>query len=786
MGFKSRFSFVSVVALVCGVFAITAFAAKAPNPRESNQKAVGRVGAPTVNTARRVSGNVRSGITAPGVVSTRVSRAGRIPSSTNTRNGAMTRVFSRSATTVSRAANPVKSVARSGKKTVAGGTGYARSALSRATAIFNDVSKIGSGYAACRESYATCMDQMCAAANDTYRRCFCSERFVKFRDTEQALDQAMVMLRQFEDNNLNAVDKTAAEVSAMYSATVGEQAIKNDTSAAAQVLNSIGDLLSGKIPANSKTLNDLGGIDFSSDLGDIWGNNASSSIFGSNEKDLSELEGAALFSSAQQQCVRLTQSQCENDAVFNMAKSSYNILISQDCNLYEKTLNKKRENVEDAVRQAEKILRDARLEEYRSHNSADVNECIDRVRTAMLQDTACGADYKRCLDPTGAYVSATTGEPIYSQRFLKLGDLTNLSGDMRGDILNQNQTYNTYLDGYRQRAASALDTCRDNADYVWTEFKRAAIIEIAQAQVALVEEVKANCVSTIAECYDSQTGQLNSFDTTESKAAGAIGRYAAAGMCNDRVNMCAALYGDGKCNFDSKGRLSNKDVNDTSCGLKALLSFVSAVDSVKVAELCETALNNYLKEICTPSSGDEGYPWNCRTWSRKDIEDKLKTHADNNCKDPSGDFAADQIKTKIDDVLNSVVEEISYALSEKCTDINGYWYDGNYNVDNNNVCKSGSSCSGDSSSNIGVILPGFYSNVFGRGSNDEDSRHWGVCVENTVRTQCLAFNTDTKTVATYNAGRDDCEFTEDWYNERCELIGGYYEGGTCYKPLESQ
>lgn len=777
MGFKSRFSFVSVVALVCGVFAITAFAAKAPNPRESNQKAVGRVGAPTVNTARRVSGNVRSGITAPGVVSTRVSRAGRIPSSTNTRNGAMTRVFSRSATTVSRAANPVKSVARSGKKTVAGGTGYARSALSRATAIFNDVSKIGSGYAACRESYATCMDQMCAAANDTYRRCFCSERFIKFRDTEQALDQAMVMLRQFEDNNLNAVDKTAAEVSAMYSATVGEQAIKNDTSAAAQVLNSIGDLLSGKIPANSKTLNDLGGIDFSSDLGDIWGNNASSSIFGSNEKDLSELEGAALFSSAQQQCVRLTQSQCENDAVFNMAKSSYNILISQDCNLYEKTLNKKRENVEDAVRQAEKILRDARLEEYRSHNSADVNECIDRVRTAMLQDTACGADYKRCLDPTGAYVSATTGEPIYSQRFLKLGDLTNLSGDMGGDILNQNQTYNTYLDGYRQRAASALDTCRDNAEYVWTEFKRAAIIEIAQAQAALVEEVKANCVSTIAECYDSQTGQLNSFDTTESKAAGAIGRYAAAGMCKDRVNMCAALYGDGKCNFDSKGRLSNKDVNNTSCGLTALLSFVSAVDSVKVAELCETALNNYLKEICTPSSGDEGYPWNCRTESETSLRNKLNDIADTNCKDPDTKTLNSNVDTKIETVLGDVSEEVSYALSEKCAEINGYWLEGNY--DEGSKFKSGSY---NELKTGEKLLPGFYSNVFGRGSNDQHSRHWGVCVENTVRTQCLAFNTDTKTVATYNAGRDDCEFTDDWYNERCELIGGYYEGGTCYKP----
>ena len=754
------------------------FSAQAPNPRESNQKAVGRAGVPTVSVARRVSGNVRSGITSPGANATRVSRAGRIPSATNTRNGAMTRVFSRNAT-VSRAASPARSAARSGKKTVSGSAGMARSALSRATAIFNDVSKIGSGYAACRESYSTCMDQMCAAANDTYRRCFCSERFVKFRDTEQSLDQAMAMLRQFEDNNLNAVDKTAAEVSAMYSATVGEQAIKKDTSAAAQVLDSIGDLLSGKIPANSKTLNELGGIDFSSDLGDIWGSDASSSIFApSKEKDMSELEGAALFSSAQQQCVRLTQSQCENDAVFNMAKSSYNILITQDCNLYEKTLNKKRENVEDAVRQAEKILRDARLEEYRSHNSADVNECIDKVRTAMLQDTACGADYKRCLDPTGAYVSAATGEPIYSVRLLKLEELINLNGDVKGDVLNQNQTYNTYLDGYRPRAAKALDTCRDNADYVWTEFKRAAIIEIAQAQSAMVEEVKSNCVSVIAECYNSQTGQLNSFDTTESKAAGAIGRYAAAGMCKEKVNACAALYGNGKCEFDNRGKLKNSSsqaMKDNGCGLEALLDFVSNVDDAKVSELCETALNNYLKEICTPSTGEEGYPWNCRTQDETELGEKLRTFATTNCKEPGKNgIDSERVNGKIDKVLADLSEEIIYALSEKCSEMDGYWY-GKESL--------GDKCSVKDDA-AATPLPGFFSEVFGNKNTATGSCYWGTCVEDTDRMKCLAFNSEGKKVASWNGGRMDCDFTEAWYNERCELIGGYYEVETCYVPQQ--
>ena len=104
-----------------------------------------------------------------------------------------------------------------------------RAGVARATAVFNDVTKIGGGYADCRDAYATCMDQICAAANDTYRRCFCSVRFTDFRETSERLDSALTMLAEFQDENLNAVDKTAAEVNAMYTATAGEKAIKKDT-----------------------------------------------------------------------------------------------------------------------------------------------------------------------------------------------------------------------------------------------------------------------------------------------------------------------------------------------------------------------------------------------------------------------------------------------------------------------------------------------------------------------------------------------------------------------------
>ena len=195
-------------------------------------------------------------------------------------------------------ASGVKS--RSARPATAGGANAARSARSavvsenqfnksgsrvqtaRATSVFNDVSKIGNGFASCRDAYATCMDQICASANDTYRRCYCDDRFMGYRETYENLDAALGMLADFQNKNLDAVDKTAAEVTAMYMASEGEKAIKKDTSASQKLLNNISSLLSGKSTVrNNSNINSLGVLDFSNlsfDEDDIWGE--SSSIFG--------------------------------------------------------------------------------------------------------------------------------------------------------------------------------------------------------------------------------------------------------------------------------------------------------------------------------------------------------------------------------------------------------------------------------------------------------------------------------------------------------------------------
>ncbi len=828
-GVKYMFSnfakFSAVLAAV--VLSCDAIADQAPNPRSAvSVNAAGARGSVNVERTSRRDGVVRERDVAntTSARSAVVSRSGTVAG----RAGAAKAVTARSATSQSR---DVSGVARSAKTTattarsamsgaimrdISGIAGHqnARSAIrgnvshsgmaraaskARATALFTDISKLGGGYTACRESYATCMDQFCGAANDTYRRCFCSERFTEFHDMELAMDEAKVLLQRFEDNNLNAVNKTAAEVNAMYSATVGEAAIKNDTSGAQNILNEIGDLLSGKKKAsqNNNASGSLGimSLDFSTDMDDIWG--GGSDIFGSNDKgvDLSTLEGTALYNESNKQCLELIGGNCENNAVLNMATSAYNIMITQDCNAYQKQLDKKREQVMATVRQAEKMLRDARLEEYRAHNSADVNDCLDKVKSALLMDTACGANYKRCLDYSGVFMTPT-GEPIYSQRLYLLAEQISLDGG--SDVLAQNKNFDAFLDSKKIFASSALDSCRDIADTVWTEFKRSALIEIAQAQDAKIEEVKMSCVSTMKECYDTQRGALKSFDDTTAQTSGALAVYAAKDMCQEKVNACASLYGDPDgCEFDGNGKLTAESTTK-KCGLASLLNFVDSVDDVRVAEGCAAAVENYAKELCTPTAKDStyGYPFNCAKMKKIDdngatefgtesLEGLLSRYAVDYCANPADSENSDEsdeddkykvsggwygnlpseVTRQVESLIDSISEEVVAQLSEACEKLGGYWRTDEEESDYRNFAVT----------------------LFGR-SEDLTGGTYGACKENSVRTICEGYNEGLETpVATYDVGKDECKFTNVWYQERCGWLGGYFENDVCYVlPFEKQ
>ena len=775
-----------------------------------SRSAVSQAGASNVVTGR-------SGTTVRQVVSpTTVSR-----SATNARAAS---------TNVVRGATPTTARAGATNSVV----GLARAGTARATAVFTDMSVIGGGYAQCREAYATCMDQFCATTNDQYRRCVCSARYDEFRNTEAAIDEALNLLAQFEDNNLAAVGLSAEEVAAMYRASEGEQAIKRDTSAAAEMLNEISDLLSGNSKSSSTTSTNssstslgLLSVDFTSDLDDIWGDTGSSIFDSSTGVDLSTLTGESLYTQASKQCLELVAESCESDAVLNMARSAYGIMITQDCNIYERSVNAKEESLKTTVRTAEKYLREARLEEYQSHNSADVNECVANVRAAMLTDVACGPNYERCLDPTGAYINQTTGEPIYSPRLFQLADIIKLDGvtftsdagenraygdnqtTWTDNILSSNQSFDDFLETKKIYAESALDTCRDISDTVWTEFKRQAIIEIAQAQDDKIEQVKMSCVSVIADCYDTQTGALRDLDTTTSQYAGAISAAAARTMCADQVIMCASLYGDtNNCEFDRNGRLTTGNNGENTiitgeaaneyCGLTELLAFVDTVDRTRINEGCEAAINSYVTELCTPSSGEQGYPWNCRNISMETLHNNITAFAATTCQ-----IDGTNLTTDIDNIIDTLVEDVQSSLQsqlaeacENSADGSGYWIYG-YNVYDDAETYNARALGGgdttygaswDTMRRNAKPLTAFYSKYFGLNPSSftatsmNDIISWGMCAENTAYVLCTDYvNKYGEDIATYNERDNSCILSDQWYIEQCEqVLNGYWENDTCY------
>ena len=664
-----------------------------------------------------------------------------------------------------------------------------------ATPIYNDLSKMGAAYTACATAYNTCMDQFCANKSDVYRRCICSDQFKAFSAAEDKFAQAKTMLQTFADTNLTAVTLSASEVTAQNTATAGEKALsKVDVSATTQLLNNISDLLAGKTSAapDAPTKLDFSDLlDFSSVVDNIWAGNDGTDIFGgSGTTNLATMEGQALYTNVDRQCATAPaiKSACD-DASLKMARSAYTILISQDCSTFEKKVNADKQAVADKVRQAYNALRNARLQEYHDHNSADMNACIAAVRTAILDPNACGPNWIRCLDLTGKYINNSTGQPILSPEFFKLSTLITLSDNINTNAASAGaQMYMKALDGYKIHAAAALDSCRDIAGNVWTEFKNQAIIEISQAQDQKVQDVKDSCVATIKQCYDTQSGAMAGLDTTIGQTTDAINAVAASAMCKDQVATCANLFG-GTCATATTDKATLQ-----TCGLESLLKFVAAVDTASIAEGCETALNNYIKQTCTPTVSGQVFPAACRSLAMgldaagttclanapaNTLCGMLKTYAASYCLDGTQTVisTAAAVITK---VVGQVSDQLGSMLQSDCATANGVWMDAsmidatkNPTLKNNVPAVYLKILDTTNNAQLVQLDTTFYSADFGGripSTITDLATITGACVQFSAQLQC------SNPGVSCNSRTGQITLDDDWYKDMCTgVLGGKWD-----------
>lgn len=449
----------------------------------------------------------------------------------------------------------------------------------------------GTGYNTCRDAYFTCMDQFCATADDTYRRCVCSSRLYEIKSKQRALNQSADQLQDFKDLNIAAIPKTAAEVNAMQHASEGEMVssvIKDKSSSIAQ-LAGISAVLS---KTKSKSLSTAGQLDIAGDINEIWATTDLTSGL-----NISNLTGETLYSAVHSQCVNLVSDYCSSKSLLNMVVSAYSMYIENDCSLIANTLDKKKLSADASIRETEREMNTARLENYDAHNSSSINECVAMVRRDVTADAACGSGYVHCLDATGLYLNKTTGEPIYTSNFYQLGDTVSLSDDI---LKNQtNRILVSELNRKRIFATNSLDTCRDMADEVWDEFMRQAIMEIYQGQQSKIRQVKNECLDVVNQCYDAQTNSLKDFSNTKEQLLLGSQLELSETLCREKLDACSNLYGGGPN------------------GMAELLTTMTDIVTQQIAQNCFATLQEYAQQLCAVPANDtlHSYPYACRAYA---------------------------------------------------------------------------------------------------------------------------------------------------------------------------
>lgn len=456
-------------------------------------------------------------------------------------------------------------------------------------------SNFGNEYNTCRDAYFTCMDQFCANANETYRRCVCSSRLTEIKQKQSAISETSDSLTTFHDLNLDIIKKSAAEVAAITSATTGEliATTAQDKSASAQQLSAIGDILE---KTKTKSLSTAGTLDAGGDIKSIW-----TTTDLANGANIANLTGESLYNAVNAQCSEMVTSQCSS-SILNMVISAYGMYIENDCAALATNLTKQKNSAGSAIRETEREMNIARLENYDAHNSLSINDCIASIRTDVTANTACGPDFVHCLDVTGLYLNIDTGEPLYTKNFFNLANQISLDGN----ILS-NQTNHMFVNALNNKkifAEKSLDKCRDLSGDIWDEFMRQAIIEIHQKQQEKIRTVKNECLGVVNQCYDEQTNSLKDFSNVDNKTLLGLTMETVEDLCREKLDTCSNLYGGG------------------TSGLTELVNAMHDIVDQRIIAECQNLLTDFGKNLCSVQSSDtlHAYPYACRVYAPGDQE----------------------------------------------------------------------------------------------------------------------------------------------------------------------
>jgi len=387
------------------------------------------------------------------------------------------------------------------------------------------------------------MDQFCQLKNDDYRRCSCSNRVFELDDVRNVMQDATDQLTVFTEN-LDVVGMTAAQATAMKTATEGENALTEDTSASKALLQAIMNSIRGDDATVGGKFTDLNSINLSFDTVNSFG-------LGDSGQIIATYNGQNLYNAVYPQCRDAVRTDC-NDAQLQRAINAYLMAIEQDCNTVQNALDQQQTQMKAAVRESSAMLDLARVENRQKHNSDDIATCLANVEAAVLSEEVCGANYHKCLD-NGQFIDVSTGAPIAGvTNFYELGNLLKFADnvDAADQKLSQVASNRTFVQNFENRvkkfAEPALDKCTENADIVWAEYLDKAMLEIYYSQQSKVDEIKQGCFDFVSACYmngeKSLTAAMAGLTGDDSLLLQPYKITVTTEMCRDYIDSCNMMF----------------------------------------------------------------------------------------------------------------------------------------------------------------------------------------------------------------------------------------------------
>ena len=458
----------------------------------------------------------------------------------------------------------ISSEARSvaARATTSGDTTITTESIAAAKERMDLVSNLNSS---CQQQYNDCMDQFCSVIDSNQKRCSCSANLNDYTDVEEAVTDANNQLNEVAQR-IRYVGLTEEEIDAIMSATEAEEALSGakDTTETRNMLEEIEELIRDPISTSSNYSSnyELFGLDmdldFSSNTADLFSLDFLNTGSTSN---LSNMRGTQLYNAAKNRCKTILD-QCEEaGANIDQITANYDLAIDRDCIAYEQGLQKMNETLVSNVRSANLMLQKARLAVLENQNQYDAKACIAALDECMRDDMVCGEDYTKCLDPTKKYIdengSVVLGQDItkiidfmekYNNADIDKGFLQNSysmaindntcsaepadGNDYTGNngaciasfLLKKIGTKQEVQDEGLCRAV--LDKCRaytydDRGNYlpyndVVVNYTQRAMVNIQAAQRQIISDYASNCVLDIANCYNQQVTQVNTWSSSAS------------------------------------------------------------------------------------------------------------------------------------------------------------------------------------------------------------------------------------------------------------------------------